>query len=947
MRLHMLKKLLLFMTFGLFIAPVIYGQTSTITGTVIDSRSGDVIPGANIYISDLGRGAAADINGEFNLQNIPYGNYNIRVSFIGYADLNQMVNVNAPQITVEFELKEDFIGLEEIIVTGQGSGIKRDRLSTTVDVVSAKKLDQLPAVQLDQLLQANLPNSQIRLSSGQPGTASLIRGRGVTSALSSTTPVIYVDGVRVDNTSSFAINEGTGGAQSSAIADIPIENIERIEFVKGGAATTQFGSDAANGVIQIFTKKGVQGASQFSFQTTLGSTVGTEDYLKYKETADIMYRPGLVQKYQLTGSGGTDKFTYSFSGSMDSNDGFRDANAQIRHDLRATFAADVNDYVKYTGSMGFTSSEFERDQNANSSWSSFGNLETGGYGDLTTLDKATFNSVKEEVNNITSLVDITEDVKRFQTSNLLRFSIIEGLEASALVGLDYRNSGQRVRETNEYYIAQAVLPQGTTDQGYLRQSDRNFMALTLEGTASYNKSFGDISTITNVGAQLFRNDESSLAITSNGLPDGSNNPNNGNEITGTSFQRVVVNYGAYMLENVSYKDKYVLELGLRVDKNSAFGETVDAQVYPKVGLVYNLSTEEFFANAISSDIVSTFRLRANYGFAGNFPTPFSNQVLASIGSYLGGSTVEFGTPGDIGLKPERTETLELGTDISFVNDRINLAATYYIAKTTDALFSAPFATSTGLGTALQNLGEIENKGLELSGNFSLVRNRDFNLNLNASVNTLSNEVIDNGNSAPFSVGGFSFLGSFVDEGKPIGFLRGGKPTFAADGTLASVENNADLGSPIPDYFGSVSLSGSYKNLSLIVTSDYQVGAQGVNVDEVLRFFSGLQDDRIPAGSLNENFFDLAGVWVEDTDYFKIRLIALNYNLPTSILNNAVRGVRVGFSVSNPFNFYSSNFDPEVTGAGISRGQGGLGVGGFGFSTESSPRNYLGTLKIDF
>ncbi|MFA5669386.1 MAG: TonB-dependent receptor [Balneolaceae bacterium] len=935
------------MAFGLFIAPVIYAQTSVIKGTVIDSRSGDVIPGANIYISELSRGAAADINGEFSLQNIPYGNYNFRVSFIGYAEMNQMVDVNAPQITVDFILKEDFVGLEEIIVTGQGSGIKRDRLSTTVDVVSAKSLEQLPAVQLDQLLQANLPNSQIRLSSGQPGTASLIRGRGVTSALTSTTPVIYIDGVRVDNTSSFAIDAGTGGAESSAIADIPIENIERIEFVKGGAATTQFGSDAANGVIQIFTKKGVQGASQFSFQSTIGSTVGTEDFLKYKETADIMYSPGLIQKYQLTGSGGTEKYTFSFSGSMNSDDGFRDANSQLRHDLRAGFAADVNDYVKYSGSMGFTSSEFERDYNANTSASSFGNLETGAFGDLTTLDDATFKSVKEEVNLITSLVDITENVKRFQTSHLLKFGIAEGLEASALVGLDYRNSGQRMRDTNAWGIAMGFYPQGTTDQGYLRQSDRNFLGLTLEATARYDKSFGDISTITNVGAQLFRNDESSLAVTSTGLPDGSFNANNGSDITGTTFQRVVVNYGAYVLENISYKDKYVLELGLRVDKNSAFGETVDAQVYPKVGLVYNISSEEFFANAVSSDIVSTFRLRTNYGFAGNFPTPFSNQVLASIGSYLNGSAVEFGTPGDIALKPERTETIEIGADISFINDRANFALTYYTAKTTNALFSAPFPPSTGLGVALQNLGEIENKGLEIAGNFSLVRGRDLNLNLNASVNTLSNKVIDNGNSAPFSVGGFSFLGSFVDEGKPIGFFRGNKPTFNADGTLASVEPNADLGSPIPEYFGSVSLNGSYKNLSLTITSDYQVGSQGVNVDEVLRFLGGLPDDRVPAASMGESFFDLAQVWVEDTDYFKIRLIALNYNLPTSILNNAVRGVRVGFSVSNPFNFYSSSFDPEVTGAGISRGQGGLGVGGFGFGTESSPRNYLGTIKIDF
>lgn len=944
----MFKKLLSFIAVCAMIIPSIYAQVGTVSGTVYDERTGEELPAVNIFISELSRGAATDVNGNYTIQDVPYGEYNFRISFIGYKEINETVNVNDANLTVNFELSEDMVGLDEIIVTGQGSGIRKDRLSTTVDVVSAKQIEALPAVQLDQILQANLPNSQIRLSSGQPGTASLIRGRGVNSALTATTPVIYIDGVRVDNTSGFAINNGTGGAQSSAIADIPVENIERIEFVKGGAATTQFGSDAANGVIQIFTKKGVQGASQFSFETTLGATVGTEDFLRFERTADVLYEPGIIQDYKLTGSGGTEDFTYSFSGSMRENEGFRPVNGEVRHNLRASFKAKVTDRVRYIGSLGFTSSEYSRDYNANTAASHFGNLEGGSFGDISELSDSDFQDLKDNVLTAVNLVGISENIKRFQTSNQLTFDVLEGLEAKALVGVDFRNSGQLMRDSNEWLIAMGFEPAGTTDQGYMYQSDRDYLGLTLEASARYEKDFGDISTITNVGGQLFRNDEESVAITSTGLPDGSNNADNGNDVTGTDFQRVVVNYGVYALENISFKDIYVMELGLRVDQNTAFGETVDAQVYPKVGLVYNLSSEPFFADAVPSNILSSLRFRGSYGFAGNFPTPFSNQVLASLGSYLGGSTIEFGTPGDIALKPERTETLEFGADFSLLNDKINFAATYYIAETTDALFSAPFAPSTGLGTALQNLGVIENKGLEISGNFNLIRTRDANLNLNASVNTLENTVVDNGNSAPFVVGGFTFLGSWVDEGEAVGFLRGNNPVFDADGNMTSVEANAVLGSPIPELFGSVSLNGSWKNLSMTVTSDYQTGSQGVAVDDVLRYFSGIQDEgRIPDNSLAESFFDLAGVWVEDTDYFKVRLIALNYNIPGSQLNNFVRGVRVGFSVTNPLNFAASSFDPEVTGAGISRGQGGLGVGGFGFGTESPPRNYLGSIKIDF
>ncbi|MDR9414723.1 MAG: TonB-dependent receptor [Gracilimonas sp.] len=944
----MIKKLLI-MHLALFVtSAVAFAQSGNISGTVSSSQTGELLTGVNIYVVELQRGAATGINGEYSIENIPYGEYTFRVSFVGFNTLTENVTIDQANQTVNFEISEDLMGLEEIVVTGQGSGIRRDRLSTTVDVISANKLEEIPSVQLDQVLQANLPNSQIRLSSGQPGTASLIRGRGIGSALTSTTPVIYVDGVRVDNTNSFNINTGTGGAQSSAIADIPIENIERIEFVKGGAATTQFGSDAANGVIQIFTKKGVQGSSQFSLETQLGATVGTEDFLKYDRTADILYSPGTIQEYQLTGSGGSENYTYSFSGSMRGNEGFKAQNEEIRHNLRAGFTANVNEYMSYEGSLGFTSNEFERDWNANTSASIFAGLEGGSYGDLSELDSDDYDALSEELQNAVSLVDISENVKRFQTSNKLKFNLSEGLSASALVGLDYRNSGQRVRNTNEWLIAMGFAPEGTTDLGTLRQSDRDFLALTLEASARYEKDFGDISTITNAGAQLFRNDEESIAITSNGLPDGSFNADNGNEITGTDFQQVLVNYGIYVLENISYKNTYVVELGLRVDNNTAFGETVDPQIYPKVGLAYNLSSEQFFQDNVPNSVISNLRLRANYGFAGNFPTPFSNQVLASIDSYLGGGTIEFGTPGDIALKPERTETIELGSDIALINDKVSLGVTYYQSETTDALFTAPFAPSTGLGTALQNLGVIENSGFEVSSTFNVVRNKNMSINLNASVNTLNNEVVDNGNSAAFAVGGFAFLGSYVDEGQPVGFLRGNRPIFAEDGSLADVEPNAVLGTPIPDYFGSISLNGSVKSFSFNITSDYQVGAQGVAVDDVLRYFGGVNDEgRIPEASAAESFFDLAGVWVEDTDYFKVRTISLSYNIAGTTFDNAVRSVRLGFSVTNPLSFASSSFDPEVTGAGIARGQGGLGVGGFGFGTESPPRNYVGSIKINF
>ena len=161
------------------------------------------------------------------------------------------------------------------------------------------------------------------MSSGSPGTTSIIRSRGVSSALKSSTPVIYIDGVRVDNLNTQnAMSFSTGGAQSSALSDIPVEDIDRIEFVKGGAATTLYGADAANGVIQIFTKRGKSGQNQFSFETQLGAIVGTEDYFKFKETPEIGFRKGFLQSYRLGASGGSNSLTYSVSGNVLNDNSF-------------------------------------------------------------------------------------------------------------------------------------------------------------------------------------------------------------------------------------------------------------------------------------------------------------------------------------------------------------------------------------------------------------------------------------------------------------------------------------------------------------------------------------------------------------------------------------------------------------------------------------------------
>ena len=227
-----------------------------IKGKVVDSKTREPLIGVSVvFVDNPATGTVTDVNGDFVLP-ADDGHEVLKVMCLGYATCEVSISAVTEPLTIE--LDEDNFNLDEVVVTGQGAAISKRRLSSNVATVSGDEMDRMPQGRIDQMLQNALPNVQITLSNGQPGTTSLVKSRGLSSAYSSSTPVIYVDGVRVDNMNTgAALNNPLDGnsAMSGSIGDIPMENIERIEYVTGGAATTLYGSDAANGVIQIFTKR--------------------------------------------------------------------------------------------------------------------------------------------------------------------------------------------------------------------------------------------------------------------------------------------------------------------------------------------------------------------------------------------------------------------------------------------------------------------------------------------------------------------------------------------------------------------------------------------------------------------------------------------------------------------------------------------------------------------
>lgn len=918
---------------------IMMAQEKTITGTVTD-QAGVPMPGVNILVVGTTNGTQTDFDGNYTI-NASQGSV-LKFSFIGQKTVDITVGTSN---TVNVQMEDDAEALEEVIVTGQGSGIAKRKLSTTVDALNEAEIEKLPSNQIDQMLQSTTPSAQIRLSSGQPGTASIIRTRGPISASSSSTPVIIVDGIRVDNLNSNPeIGLDTGGASISALADIPTESIERIEYIKGGAATTLYGADAANGVIQIITKKGKEGKSTVFFESRLGFIKGTADYLKYKRTAEAIFKPGIAQEYRIGLSGGSDKFTYNFGGSLYNDSSFNDLNKQIKRSFTFGLGAQVTEKLKYQASFSYVGYDSNLDINANSSYSRFSNLENGSYGDVDAMPDSDWMELKDNVKEVGRLIDIKSVVNRMTGSNKFIYDFSNAFQANATIGVDYRTSVNQENDTNALLMALGAQPEGTTDKAELNRVMRSSFTVTTDMNLTHRAYTDNFSFVTILGGQFFRTSDRQNRIDGSGGVDGTTAIATFPTITAEDFVLENANYGLYFLENLGIYNVAFLEFGGRLDANTSSGKDTKALFLPKIGFTYNISDHDFYRDGNFSNIVSNIKLRANYGEATIFAKPFAQDRTFGLATFLGKPAFRFDQPGNNDLISETVKTTEFGLELGFIKNRINLSATRYKSITADALFTPSQPPSSGLIAQVQNIGEIENSGWEFALSTTILQTENQSLKFNASYNTNENLVTSMGGAAPFNVGGFTVAGSWVEEGQSLGYLRATSASVNPDGTF-ELTPNAPLGKTFAPNFGSLGLDYSIGNFNLFASGDYQFGGKIVDLNFLLRHLNGIDDTGIPEELLGATSpFNYVNYFTFDNDFIKIRNIGASYDFKDAL--KPFSNVRFGISVTNPFNWTAGNFDPETTGSGIG-GQNRFGSGGFAFGTESAPRVYMSSLKFQF
>ena len=956
----------------LTVAPAWGQATGRIQGQVVEERTGRPLEGARITVEGSVRRAVTDAEGRYTLPNLRVGTVTIRVRLIGYGGRRQTLPVSPGlPATANFTLARSAISLDEIVVTGTGREVERRRLTASVYVINTQEIERAPVQDIAQLLQGRVAGMTVNATSAQAGTSSLINFRGISSVFGSQTPVIYVDGVRVDNDVSTA--SGTGGEQSSALADLLTTDIERIEVTKGGAASTLYGSDAASGVIQIFTKKGTPGRTRVTarieqgfdspelkymfdtgliypddietgFDTNGDGTFDTPadpDFLK-----NNFFQSGHFQNYYLGVSGGGENITYAVSGRIQEAAGVQLKNQNELFTMRGAIQAEISDKTTVNFTANYTRTVFARIYNGDAIADPLTSFEVG--------DVFFFTGDNNFDDALTTFIlpTIDEVVNRFRFTTGVNLIASDLFRARATVGLDYRTNQQR-----EFSPIGAVFING--GEGQLQRFQRDFTSVTgdFAGTFSYPRT-GILTSDFTFGVQGFRDDVSTTNITGQtfALPGA---PDFDEAATIVAFETNTETFsgGFYLQEEIGLWDRVFLNGGVRFDANSTFGDQVDVEVYPKAGAAYLISDENFFQPTLGS-VVNTLKLRFAYGKTGKFPTAFLRDRSFNATQFRGESAPRFNNPGNADLAPEVTSTIEGGFDIALIDNRVGIGLTYFDATTRDALFFVPEQPSTGLGTQLRNVGEISNKGIEIDANFQILNTDKVRWDFGLTYHAVDNEVTSLGGAAPFNITGQQR----VDEGHPVGAWRLFTPFDSnGDGKLDDSELTFSGKSPMPTKSGSFSTSVTlFNNFTLSGSADWATGHEVFDFGSIWATFNNIfrrelveEDYTFPIRFNTDG--DSLGTWSQNRarsafllkgDWFKLRNISARWSLPSSVYQflGVDRATLYG-SVHN-VKIWSATplIDPELN--GLSAG-GNLQLGGRSSVTLSPPRQFRFGLEAVF
>lgn len=964
-----MRKVLLFLVFSC-LAWSVYAQERMVRGKVISPEDGSGLPGVSVFVKGTSKGTVTDINGVYQVQVLPQENI-LAFSFIGY--ITQEVAIDSRE-TINITLQTDTKQLAEVVITGYSAGDKR-LLTESVGVVKADAIKDLPVSTIDGVLQGQTAGVQVMQNSGTPGGAMSVRIRGTTSISGSGQPLYVIDGIPV-TTGDYA-QVGYEGQGINALADLNPSEIESFSILKDAAAAAIYGARASNGVVLITTKRGKKGASVISFNTyhgvqqvwnTLdmlnthewmayrndltGTPIYSEDDMKRDTTntdwQDVIFRSAPISSYEVSITGGDDKTKFFASGSYFKQDGIIIGSAFKRINGRFNLDHRVNEKLNIGASIGFTYSKTNRIESDASLHGALPNgISTPSIYPVYDYDangkRIGYNQSGPYSNPVSIANEATNENFTYRAiSNVFaEYQIIPGLTVTSKWGVDFYNLREHAFEFNTV--------QGKKYNGLGFETYTNVLNLVSNNIIKYEKTFDKHTADFLLGYSFEKKQVRDIYIrgqdyASEFLEYLSSASTFVDPYASASDQGIRSFFGK---GNYNYADKYLFGLSARIDASSNFGGNNKNGFFPSVSGAWRISEESFLRDNVS--LISQLKLRGSYGLLGNDNIPaFQYAELYGTGTYNGQPAIFPNNQPNPNLKWETTAQFDVGVDVGILEDKISLTVDYYNKRTKDLLLSRPLPPTSGFSSIVENIGEMENQGVEVtvSGThtFGPVR---WTSQLNVSANR--NKVLKLYSHQPIDDLGRG--GNRVMEGQPIGIFYSYKSLGVnpSTGDIVYFDKNSDgqittedrtiVGNPHPDFIGGFTNTLNYGNFDLSLFFQFSYGNDVFNGSRL--FLESLQggdnqisdvkrrwrepgditdipratSDAVAAGDNKRT----SSRFIEDGSYLRLKNLTIGYTFNKDLMQRVhVSSLRLYVSAQNLLTFTQySGLDPEVNYSGNS------------------------------
>jgi TonB-dependent starch-binding outer membrane protein SusC len=807
---------------------------ATVRGTVTNASTSAPVAGAQVFVVGTRFGGMTASDGRYTFAGVPEGTIVVRIRALGYQPVEKSVTITgtAP-VTLDFTVATAPVSLDEVVVTGTAGSARKREVGNSIGQV---KLGDVPEVStnVSQMLNGRVAGVQISGGTGNSGAGQAIRLRGTTSVALTNQPLIYIDGVRTrsDEYPRNGIFTGTtqrgANVYASPLNDINPDDIERIEIVKGAAAATLFGTDAAAGVIQIFTKRGQQGSAKWQAQFNTGynqmQKFGTDEakfiFMDpfFRNSAGLLENLGanpMGVRYgsnvQVSGGQG-ENLKYLVSLGADNNEGVLPNDLEKKYLIRSNIdfmpipkiavswnSSFNNTLISQTpagnNAQGVTLNAFRRDRNY------FGNANPD------TIAKVFGQQLNSQID-------------RMILGTTASWTPIANFSSRFTIGYD--RAAVENRNVRPYGFPAVPL-------GVIQNQRWSNQTISTDWVNSYDFNLtSDLKITASAGTQYVNSHVADVVGYSENFPSPTvpTVASGSNKLADENRQRVITG-GAFAQSLVGFKDRFFLTVGARIDGNSAFGKDFGFQTYPKVSGSWVASEEGFFPDA-----AGTLKLRAAYGAAGRAPGAFAAVQTRNPVGWGGQPAVRPLNLGNAALGPERTTEIELGFDHSMFDGRLNTDFTWFRAKTTDALFFVRTIPTNGfLNSVLDNVGEMQKSGFEIAINGTVVDRPMLGITAGLNITTNDSEVLSLGGAQPFSIGN----NGWVIEKEVAPVIRGMRirnpdqlvpaGTTGAQVFAANVDQNYAFGpaNPTHIYGGSLNIR-TWKNIAISARAELQKGS---------------------------------------------------------------------------------------------------------------------------